>query len=72
MKTHLYIDKGRPLISVLEHKLSDGSSVWNLHFRGGQDDHEIIPCISEKAADEAFRLMVAAVKVAIGENPLVL
>lgn len=72
MKANIYIDKGRPVVRVSEAKLSDGSCVWNLHFRGGQEHHEIIPCVSEKAADQAFALIAEALRVATGEDVLVL
>jgi len=72
MQAKLYIDKGRPLIALEPQKLTDGSVVWNLHLRGGQEDHEIIHCVSEKRGDEAFALMAKAVEVAAGEKPLIL
>lgn len=72
MKQAIYIDKGRPIVALAESKLSDGSIVWNLHFRGGQDDHEIIHCVSEKAADEAFVLIASGLRVATGQDLLIL
>jgi len=68
MKARLYIDRGTPLVSTWPETLTDGSTVWNLNLRGG----EVIPCVTERAADEAFAFMVQAVKTATGESPLVL
>jgi hypothetical protein len=72
MKATLYIDKGRPLASVVPERLSDGSTAWNLHIRGERGPYEVIPCQTEKAADHAFRLIAEALKVATGEEPLIL
>lgn len=67
MKQKLYIDKGAPLVSEWPERLSDGSEAWNLHLRGG----EVIPCPTERKADEAFGIMVVAIK-ATGADILVL
>ena len=67
MKTRIYIDKGTPIIATEPETLSDSSTVWNIHFRGG----EIIGCVSEAAADKATELIVEALTVMAGERPLV-
>lgn len=64
----IYIDKGEPLVAEHPGSLTDGSTVWNLHIRGG----ETIPCLSERTADRAFTLIVEALTIAGGEAPLVL
>lgn len=72
MEKAMYLDKGKPVIHTGKQTLSDGSTVWNIHFRGGQEEHEIIHCTSEKSADEAFILMAKAIEIATGERPLIL
>lgn len=74
MNAKLYIDKGRPAVELHGATLSDGSKVWNLHFRGGPNatDHDVIGCVSEKAGDEAFALIAKAFEIAAGERPLIL
>ncbi len=68
MKMKLYIDKGEPLVSNWPETLSDGSIVWSLHMRGGVE----INCLDEKRADAAFAGIATALKIATGEEPLVL
>lgn len=68
MKTRIYIDKGAPFAAVEPETLSDGSVVWNIHFRGG----EVIACTDEKAADKAADMIAEALTAAAGERPLVL
>lgn len=71
MNTSIYIDKSSPLFACREEKLSDGSKVWNIHVRG---DHfyGAIKCVDEKRADSAMAMLAAALKIATGEEPLVL
>jgi len=63
MKQKLYIDGGEPLLSAWPETLTDGSEVWQLNFRGG----EVLNCLNEARADEAFRLIALAVKIGTGE-----
>lgn len=75
MIQRVYIDKGMPFAWVASETLTDGSVAWNLHFRGtesGHRDSDMIPCASEKRADEAFILIAAALHAATGEKPLIL
>jgi hypothetical protein len=68
MKATLYIDRKEPFVQVWPKVLTDGSEVWDLHFRGG----DVIHCLSEKKADSAFQIIAAALHEATGETPLVL
>lgn len=70
MRANLYIDKGMPFISVAPETLTDGSQVWNIYLRGS-GQAEVIPCASEKAADEAFTLIASGIKKTMVE-PLIL
>lgn len=69
MTAKIYIDKGCPIASIAPETLSDGSVAWNLHFRG---DNDSVPCVSEKAAENALNLIAAAIKEATGHRPLIL
>ena len=64
----IYIDKGEPLVAEHPEVLTDGSTVWNLHIRGG----DTIPCLSERTADRAFAMIAEALTIAGGEQPLIL
>jgi hypothetical protein len=68
MKTKIYIDKAEPFVSSWPEKLTDGSEVWNLHFRGG----DVIHCLDEKRADVAMTGIAIALNIATGEEPLVI
>jgi hypothetical protein len=64
MRANLYIDRGHnPLVSCAAELLTDGSEAWNIYLRGG----EIIPCASEKLADEAFSLIEQGLRKTMAE-----
>jgi hypothetical protein len=68
MIAKIYIDKGEPFCASHPETLTDGSVVWNLHFRGGETIH----CKSEAACDVAFNMIDEALLRATGEAPLIL
>lgn len=68
MKAKIYIDKGEPFAAEWPETLTDGSIVWDIHFRGG----EVVHCRDEKSADAALDQIAQALKTATGEAPLVL
>lgn len=57
MNSHIYIDKGIPLVSLEPETLSDGSKAWNLHFGNRQFD-----CLDEKRGREAMMMIAAALR----------
>lgn len=66
--TFLFIDMGTAFVTCAPEVLSDGSVVWNLHFRGNQ----MIHCLSRERAREALAQIAAVLQLAVGEEPLVL
>lgn len=49
MNSHIYVDRGEPVVSVVRETLSDGSHVWNLIFRANE-----IGCVNEMKAKLAI------------------
>jgi hypothetical protein len=59
MKEHIYIDSKEASIVLVSERLTDGSTVWNIHLR----EREIC-CLDEKRARQAMALIADALKVA--------
>lgn len=68
MSATLFVDKGQGFVSVRPETLTDGSTVWNLHFRDGQTFH----CTNERSAEEAFRLIAAGIRLAHGDDNILI
>jgi len=62
MNSHIYIDKGNPVVSKVQERLTDGSKVWNIVLNGRE-----VPFASEHKADEAFTMIAEALRCSCGE-----
>jgi hypothetical protein len=68
MNAFLFIDGGEAFARVGPETLTDGSQVWNIHFRSGEEFHYA----SESDADEAFALINQAARKSINTEVLCL
>lgn len=62
------IDHGAAFVSVREEVLTDGSKVWNIHFRSGDTLHPK----DEATADAAFTMIAEGLRTATNGDVLIL
>lgn len=65
MNEHIYIDKGRPVISLEPEILSDGSKAFNIHLR-----ESLLAFTSEQKARDAMALIAKVLREGTCHNVL--